>query len=338
MASPTAATATTVPAIGPDPQPSPTAPTPQTQVQAFGSDQPLWYQGAITRSRWAQAGYAVPNLAGKNFTMNSGIAELFTVIGRNFFELMHEPDIRFSVPPNIKMLAEVHQLVLRCRQIIAARALPYAQARFDPLHATPNPQVFMVYPVPYFGGAVKQPQIKEWAGLALALLSEMAQHTDNELCYELSINFGAMVGQYMQRIYGLMAIEFFGYGQTALTNPAFVLTPADFAAYDPTKWFTSVEMTDERFDMGWQPNSNDMRAIRGIPANQLVGLTDFPTDLPVPMGGTPTAAAPVTTSPVNPTGAAFPTAPQPAILQAAAQVAAAAAPGATVPLASPVQQ
>ena len=318
------------PALAPDVAPSLTANPPQTQVQAFGSDEPLWYQGLIPGSRWAQAGYAVPNLMGKLFTLNLPIAELFKTVGRNLFEILHEPDVRFSKPPNVKLLAEVHQLVMRARQIIGARAIPPNQARFDPQHAQPNPQVFIVYPIPYFGAAIRQPQILEWAGLMLALLSEMSQHTDNEYAYEITTDFGGMAGQYFTRMYFLMAVEFFGYSAAQANAPGFTLSPADFANYNPNQWFTSVEMTDERFDLGWQPTSNDLRAIRGLPANQLVGLCDYPSGQLPAIGGTPTPTNPVATSPANPTGSIFPTAPGPSILIQASTVTS-ASPSVTVP-------
>jgi hypothetical protein len=304
---PAVAASAVSPTTAPDQAPSLAAGNPpQTQMQgSFGSDQPLWYQGLVSGSRWAMTGYAVPNLMGKNFTLNAAIAELFGVVGRSCFQIMHMPDVKMSKPPNVGLLYNVHMLVVRGRSILAARSLPPNQQRFDPTHAQPNPTVFGIYPIPFFGDAIRQPQVKEWAALSLALLSEMAQHTDNSLAYQFTTDFGGMVGSYLQQIYFLEAIEFFGYTAAQANAPNFTLSAADFANYNPANWFTPVEMTDERLDLGWQPTSNDLRAIRNIPANELVGCCDFPTMTTVPIGGTPTALNPVSTTPANPTGASF---------------------------------
>ena len=66
----------------------------QSQI-SFGSDEPLWYNVG----RWGRAGYAVPNLGGKNWTLNTVTGQLFTLIGRNLQDLMHMPDRLFSRPP-----------------------------------------------------------------------------------------------------------------------------------------------------------------------------------------------------------------------------------------------
>jgi hypothetical protein len=297
----------TTPITLPDQAPSlGLAQPPQTQIQsAFGSDQPLWYQGLIPGSRWAQAGYAAPNLMGKNWTLNAAIAELFSVISRSFFEIMHYPDVRQTKPPNVKLLYNVHMLIVRGRAILAARSLPPNQQRFDPTHAQPNPTVFGVYPIPFFGDAIRQPQVKEWAGLVLAMLSEVAQHSDNSQAYQFTTDFGGMIGGYLQQIYFLEAIEFFGYTATQAQAPNFTLQPADFNNYNPSAFFTPVEMTDERQDLGWTPTTNDLRAIRNIPANMLMGCCEYPTGSTVPIGGLGTALNPVASSPANPTGAAF---------------------------------
>ena len=134
----------------------------------------------------------------------------------------------------------------------------------------------------------------------------MAQHTDNELAFEVTDAFTSTVGKYLKRIYFLMATGFFGKAKADAMKDDFLLTDADFKAYDPSKWFTPVELTDERPDMGWIPTENDLRGIRGLPADQLVGLMAYPTGQIVPVGGVPNPMNPQTTSPAVSTGAFTP--------------------------------
>ncbi len=55
-------------------------PTPQ-----FQTDEILWYDNGV----WGQAGYAVPNPAGKTWTNNNVIFTIHDLIGRNLFEMLH---------------------------------------------------------------------------------------------------------------------------------------------------------------------------------------------------------------------------------------------------------
>lgn len=274
---------------------------PELQPELFGSDEPLWYRVG----RWGDAGYAVPNLGGKLYTSNLVISELFNVVGLNLFAILHKPDARQNRPMNIGILRAVHNLVLRCRSKLAIRALPANRERFDPEHTTPTRKPFVVYPVPYFGSAIRQPLVAEWCNYSLNLLGEMAQHTDNEYSYEITEDYARMMGKYLQRIYYQLATECLREKPEAAREPSYVIPESLFAAYDPmaSPAYTSVELIDERPDYSWVPTENDLREIRGIPADRLAGLVRYPSGLPVPVGGVPDPYNPKPTSPAGTTGA-----------------------------------
>jgi len=139
-------------------------------------------------------------------------------------------------------------------------------------HATPVPQVFLAWPIPFFGERIRQPDIREYAQLALLMLSEMMQHSENELATYITDSFAAKVGQYLREILALFATKYFGYTRVQAYDPAFTLKDADFANYDPAKVMTSVEMTEERPPVQWWPTEADLTAIRAIPYNEVMVL------------------------------------------------------------------
>lgn len=240
----------------------------------FRSDEILWYNVGT----WGELGYAVPNFGDNHNTLNSGIGHLVGALGRNLSAVMHHADADLRVPPSINTLQRVHKLCNRARQILAGRAVPASKPRFEPTHATPAPEDFLIFPVPYF--KVRNAWMKEWCGLTLNCLSEAMQHTDNRLEYEISEDFASRVGQYVQRIYKLLSTELFQVPLAEAEKPDFVLTEAHFQAYNPAKWFTSTELLDTVRPSEELPTEDDLLVLtEGIPASMLVGLQPYPRGL-----------------------------------------------------------
>jgi hypothetical protein len=145
----------------------------------------------------------------------------------------------------------------------------------EAIHATPAPEVFLVFPCPYF--KVRNRFLKEWAGLALMSLTEAYQHTENARSYEISTNFAGLVGQYLHRAYKLMATELFGVPVEEASTLNFTMTDEQLATYDPSRYFTSTEMTDVVPTVQDIATEDDLRVLTaGIPATELVGLGPYP--------------------------------------------------------------
>ncbi len=161
----------------------------------------------------------------------------------------------------------------------------------EAVHTAPARQVSLIFPVPYF--RVRNSWLKEWCGLVLNALSEAMQHTENRKPYEISENFAGTVGQYFHRLYRLMAVELFGSNTDDAKALDFLLTDADLSAYDPAKYFTSTEMIDTVPPLGDVPTEDDLLVLtNGIPATQLVNLTEYPSgELPHSDGPQKTAAS-----------------------------------------------
>jgi hypothetical protein len=271
-------------------------------MPVFRSDELLWYNVGV----WGQLGYGVPNFGDNPTTLNGSIAYLVSAIGRNLSAVMHHSDADSRTPPSYNTLMRVHKLCCRVRQILAGRAIPANQPRFEPTHATPAPEDFILFPIPIF--KVRNPFLKEWASLTMHAIGEACQHTDNRIEYEISDLFAGGVGQYFQRIYLRMATELFQVPIADASKPDFVLQDKHFQSYLPSQWFTLTELIDTVPPLDLVPTEDDLRVLTdGIPASQLIGLTHYPSGQ---------LAAEATTKPTAPQVAAqtvppFPAAPGP---------------------------
>ena len=239
--------------LKPTMQPAPTA-------SPFGSDEVLWWNNGV----WGEAGYAMPNPSGKVWSANTVISGLVSLFGRELFNLMHRPDVRFTRPPNKQFLYDIHQLVVVGRKRLNDRAVNFSDRRMDAQHASPANKTFLVYPVPFFGERIRNADAREYCELMLLTISEMMQHSDNDFDLEISSSFAAMVGERLQRILVLIATKYFGITRTVASAPEFVLPDTAFTTYDPSKLFVTSELVEERPPLQWWPTENDLSPLRGI--------------------------------------------------------------------------
>jgi hypothetical protein len=272
-------------------------------MPTFKTDQALWYNVGV----WGELGYAVPNFGDDPATLNDGIQYLTSVVGRNLSAIMHHPDVDLRTPPSINTLTRIHKLVLRSRQILAGRDVAPGEPDMESVHTSPATMVHLIYPVPYF--KVRNHHLKQYCGLVLNALSEMMQHTENRKPYEISTRFSGTVGQYLHRVYRLMATELFGIDPEQAKALDFTLTDADLKAYDPGKWFTSTEMIDTVSPLANVATEDDLQLLTdGIPATQLVGLSTYPSGALVNAG---VIASTTTISAAPSNNASFAPPPQP---------------------------
>lgn len=229
--------------------------------EIFGTDEILWWNNG----RWGLAGYAIPNPSGKVWTQNSVIHGLHALIGRELFGIMHRADVRFTRPPIKQFLYDVHKLIIVARKRLADRAVAFSDVRMDGQHTTPAAKVFEVFPVPFFGERIRNGDAREWSELILLTLSEMMQHSDNELDLEITESFAGMVGQRLQRVLVLMATKFFGVKRADAEKPDYVIPDAAFTSYDPSALFVNSELVEERPPLQWWPTENDLSQIRSVP-------------------------------------------------------------------------
>ncbi len=243
--------------------------TTAAKAPQFDTDEILWYDNG----KFGNAGYAIPNPGGKTWTNNSVIFQIVQLVGRNLFELTHREDVKFYGAPHKQFWFDLHQLIITARKRLNDRLrAPNDGNGLTTMHVTPVPQVFMVYPVPYFGERIRQPDVREYTQLSLMALSEMMQHSDNDKATYVTPQFAGTVGKYLQEILALFATKYFGYARADAYAPDFTLKDSDFTGYDPSKVMTSVEMTEERPPVQWWPTENDLSQIRGLPINEALLL------------------------------------------------------------------
>jgi len=228
-------------------------------------------------SGWDKYALAVPNCGGKSHTQNGEILKFVETIGRNLSSVMWHTDSRLRTPPSINTVIRVHKLCIRARALLGTAAVPANVPNLEPAHALPAPEVFRVYPVPYF--EVRNSWLKEWAMLTLLALTEAMQHNENARPLEISQNFAGQIGQYIQRVYRKLATELLQVPLDAANDPGFTLTDEQLKSYDPPKWFTATEMIDVTPDLHEWPTENDLEPITsGIPVTMLPVLGRYPTN------------------------------------------------------------
>jgi hypothetical protein len=236
------------------------------------SDAFLWYSVPT----WQKYGLAVPNFSNDSKSQNDTIRYLVEVIGRNLQAIMFHTDARLRKPPSVNTLARIHKLCVRARSIMASRAIAPGTFNLESAHAIPAAEEFKVYPCPYFD--VSNQWLKQYCGLTLLALTEAIQHSENAQPIEISTGFAGLLGQYIQRVYRLLATELLNVPIEEASKPDFTLTDAQIASYNPFAFFTSTEMIDTVPDLEEWPTEDDLKELTdGIPISRLPALGRYPS-------------------------------------------------------------
>lgn len=237
-----------------------------------GNDAFLWYNVGD----WGRFGLAIPNFSNDTKSQNDTIRYLTDVVGRNLQAILWHPDARLRTPPSINTLTRIHKLCTRARSILASRAVPAATLNMETAHALPAPEEFLVYPTPYF--KVRNQWLKQYAGLMLLALTEAMQHQENARPLEISEGFAGLIGQYVQRVYRLMATELFRIPLADAAKPDFTISDSQLSGYNPSAWFTSTELLDTVAPLDDWPTEDDLEVLtNGIPISHLPVLGRWPS-------------------------------------------------------------
>jgi len=225
-----------------------------------------WWDNGI----WGKAGYALANDGGKPTSGNETIRKVVKFIGAELFSLMHLPDVRFSRPFNADWLHGLNKMLTLGIKRMGDMSVGWTDTREgDSRHATNTPQGFILYPVPHFGGRIRQEDALQWCGQILVLLSEMMQHSDNDYDDNVTDMFTSMVQEGLLRIQKDLAMKYLSATRAEVEAPDWPGPVADAfskANYQPDALFTSREMIEERMPEQWWPTTNDLTPIAGIAA------------------------------------------------------------------------
>lgn len=249
-------------------------------------------------------GLAVPNWSDDVQSVNDTLVQLVELTGKNLLVIMTGNDARMSTAPFIDTIRLVHSMYVRMGNLLNAAARKPNQTRFQGTHATPQVLIPKVYPVPYYN--VRNRFLKELCGLMLGAQTEMLQHSENAIPYDISDDCAKEIWKYFKRAYEKIATGLFGIAPAEAEKPEFLLTEEQLSAYNPSAVLSAVERIDTVADISQIMTEDIMRVIRyGIPVNELPDLLPFSQ----PVLGASNAAT-VTTQPTN--GAIFAPAATPA--------------------------
>jgi hypothetical protein len=240
----------------------------ETQLPPFRSDAPCWYNNGV----WGELGCAVPQAGRYLHTMNSKIHEIVNLAGRQLFHVFwHYDDRKFDRPPGRDVMEEIHQLVIVSRKRLSDLAIAPNEKRLMATHAKPAPQMFIVYPIPFYGNlGCRQTFLRDAAELSMLMITEAMQHMDNELAHDITTSFYEAVAPYLQRILVTMATRYFGYTREEASVPTFAIPAEKFKSYSPMDYAVSVEGTAQRPPVAATPTEEDLQPINGLPVNEVV--------------------------------------------------------------------
>ncbi len=241
----------------------------------------LWY----CPPGFADMGLAIPNWGANDRTLNSEILEVADLIGRSTQAILLDPDAMVSSPPRLNTVLNVCSMCERAFTLITGHmtAEGVGVTSINPQH-TQDWQPFRVYPTPY--ARVVNGFLKKYAGLALNAQTELMKHGDNARPLFLSQALAGQVIQYISLIYTRVSTDLLGVQTLPMKadgsgvpqfdpadprSPQFRLTPAQKAAYSPSKIFTSIEQTAVAPSPVQVPNE-----IQLLPITQGQAVPDLP--------------------------------------------------------------
>lgn len=236
----------------------------------FRTNAPAWY--TPPGSVWSKMGCAIPQPGRYLQTNNGPIFDFVNVVGRQMFNVLWKYDDRkFDRFPSRDCLFEIYQLLVIGRKRLTDMTVLSNQSPLQPTHAKPAPQMFLVYPVPFFGplGCINQ-WLHRATEMTMMMLSEAMQHSDNELSFHFTKSFFDSTYGYLKYLLVGMATKFFGVDAATASADNYTIADPLWATYNPAAFSVSVEATASRPPIGWTPTDLDLEPIRGLPVEKVI--------------------------------------------------------------------
>lgn len=257
----------------------------------FGSDQVLLYDC----DPWNKLGFGVPAFGSENVgTLNRSIHGLADEIGRNQLFVMTHVDAMRLQPPSRNTVERLGKMINRVQSILVARQKDYPEIRLEEGHARPAPLIWTVHPVPYFRASlVRNKWLAEYNDLVMIALTNIYQHSDNNLALTITATMAKDVWQYFREIKIRMGSELLALKVEELKKDEFQFGEAHYAQYHPDSAVVNIEALDKPGPIFNLPTEKDLyELLQGIPATILLPfLKQYPIG-PVP-GATGEAGLPL---------------------------------------------
>ena len=243
----------------------------------FGSDRPLLYNV----DPWAGLGFAVPNFGNNYGTLSAPIWGLASQVAQSQLFIMTHIDAQRTQAPSRNTVERIAKLVNRIHSVLVARMKEYSDIRLEEGHATADLKPWMIHPVPFFPGPiVRNHWLSEYNQLTMIALTNIYQHSDNNLALTVTAAFARDIWKYFREIKYLVGIELLGIDVDVIKADEFVFSDEHFQSYDPESVMINMESLDSPGVLQSRATEDDIRPLfRGYPANQIVtNLAEYPVD------------------------------------------------------------
>lgn len=245
-------------------------------AKPFGSDRPLLYNVAP----WNSLGYAVPNFGHQIGTVNAAIHRLADEVGKAQLQIMTHPDAARTQPPSMNTIQRIGKLLNRVNAILAGRQKSPDALLLEEIHASADVQPWLIHPVPHFvNSTVKNSWLREYNRLVMFALTNIYQHSDNNIALTITQAFATQIWAYFREVAILMGTELLGLKAADITAPAFIFDDKAYAGYATIETRTmSFERLDTAGPIQSRPVETDLYDFfRGIPANLIISsLAEYP--------------------------------------------------------------
>lgn len=241
----------------------------------FGSDRVLLYDV----DPWNTLGFGVASFGDNIGTLSVPIAGLVDEIGQQQLFIMTHIDAMRKQPPSRNTVERIGKMCNRVHQVLLGRKKETNDLRVEPGHSTPAPEIWTIHPVPYFNSpVVRNRWLKEYNQLCMIALTNMMQHSDNNLALTITSKFAADCWQYFNEIKILLGSELLNIEPTELVADGFQFTAAHYANYHPENVTMNIEPLDSPGPVLSLPTEDDLRPLlNGIPANLIApSLKQYP--------------------------------------------------------------
>ena len=251
----------------------------------FGSDRVLLYNV----NPWNTLGFGAPNFGENVGTKNTPIAGLVDEIGQiQLFTATHEDAMR-KQPPSRNTVERIGKMINRVQTVLVNRMKIDNELRLEGVHATATPVNFNIHPVPFFASPIMRNHwLREYNELCMYALTNMMQHSDNNVPLTITEAFAKTVWAYFKEIKMLMGAELLLLDKTTLADDKFLFKDEHYAAYKPSSVTVNIEALDSPGPLFNLPTEDDLRPLLdGIPANLIASsLKQYVVTGPGDLSGT----------------------------------------------------
>lgn len=234
----------------------------------FGNDRVLLYNV----HPWKELGFGVPNFGDNISTLNLAVHNLADYMGKSQLFIMSHIDAQRTQPPSANTIIRLMKILNRISAILNGRKKLDNEVRTEEQHASPDMRSWLVHPVPYFeSGIVRNHWLKEYNMLTMMALTNIYQHSDNNLALTVTERFAGDIGQFFNDMKILLGVELLGLDKDDVSKPNYVFNTSasgPILTYNPSAYTLSFEMLDTPGPIEARFTEDDLREFFiGIPAS-----------------------------------------------------------------------